>query len=76
MIETCSTLITYLSLHSNGLLFKIQLLGSLKRAFHYVKRTVTQKQTVAILSTTGFQNFRAIECVDNKNKLPKNIHVL
>ena len=35
------------------------------------------KQTIAkhfsSLSATGFQTFRALECVDNKNKLPKYI---
>ena len=43
--EICITFIMYLSLHSNSLLFKTQLLGSLKQAFHYIKYTITQKQT-------------------------------
>ena len=70
-------LITYLSLQSNSLFFKIQLLVFLKQVFHYVrKQTVvlvhvkTKLGCYQILQSLNYnytilQNFRAVAHVDN-----------
>ena len=65
-----------LSLQLQSLFFKIN------TEMRITKCTVTQKQTVVkeksfvakhfSLLITGFQNFRAVVCVNNYNKLPKN----
>ena len=62
----------YLSLHSNGLLFKNTASGisetSISLCKMYCDSKINSYETVAKhfgLSTTGFRNFRAIECVDN-----------